>query len=1077
MKRSLFTLTIISAFLALYLIGCGGGDGVSTVTPNLPSNDGTATLAMEFVWPDTTELAAQLIPSTTSKINVIVTQNGTQYGQTVVVNPPVAPAKSVTSSIPAPVGAVQVEFRAVDSGGNLLTHRIKNLNVTSGTNNLGNVYLGVTIQGDPPQFVPQTVPVTPSDILFWGNNTSKVYSIMLNINGTNVGPLKVDPNAEVSYDFKDTSATGNVTVSLYDGPSGTGPSVASGTLNVQVPGGTSYSPTDRWGELSTGAYDAVNGWSFVTIDQLGNFFVAYFNPYDIFEDFIERNLIQKFNSEGIHQPVIFRHEGYIRQILGVTVDDAGKWLYVTCFDNNGLPQVYRFDAQAGGTPKTLEYYTDPVVVPAPNTRDFYGDYRTFWTAASEYPVTGQGLTIGYNTTTKLPQYLYVVDGATLAGTNTPLEGQAIGTIHRFNIENFDKTGNNASINWDEVGSGYPAPINIGKQDAGIPLNLIRPVDIAVSHDSGVLFVVGFGYNGLAAPYTYLVKTHNATTNPIRRFAVGAPGNIAQADLKFNPGSAERVLSSIELHTSPSVATTSHVYVVTADQYANNFVPLVNPMNIAAGTFRGEDVYIYNGSSWSLFVENAFTVPVAEDFLFYAGVAVQHTGYVPYLFGANFTNNALVGYENIFATQWTDSAVSAVIDNPPAPAIEDVVLGTPVTCTTWAGGVAPAANSFVIYPSLSIAVSPNNSENIIVGDYFHHISKFNKNASIYNDWRYPYDSFAIPFDVESPAGTEMYLSDAANCRVIRMGSGGTAEYKGQFGFPIFQPNPIITNARIMEFNTPLGVAVAPTGSKIYVVDRDRNPNADLFLVNGDGFALSDHRGFRGRVQEFASTAGLTGNGPLVATNTNQWFSSTRKAFFFPTGITVDKANDLYICDTGDGPQIGETGWTAPNGTGAAAGCVQRMGTDGVSKIIYTGSTNTFPTTLTKGVCADETGATLYVSDFMHRVLLYDLAHQSAVCTDQIGTTSGGGGVTNGEFQNPTGIHVDGSRYVYVCDSKVSPRVQKFNPSTSAKKSGGWVSTFGTGDTLLPYGVTTSTDGKKVYVGDRGQNRVRIYSANQ
>jgi len=1095
MKRSLITLTIISAFLALYLIGCGGGDGVSTISPVGTNSDGKGTISMEFVWPETSDLTAQLIPTNTSKINVIVTKDGTQVGTTEV-NPPVAPAKTVSASISAPLGNIQLEFRAVDAGGNLLSHRIKKLNFTSSPYSLGNVYLGVTIQGNPPVFVPQTIPVTPGDVLYWGNNTDKVYSIMLNINGTNVGPLKVDPNSEVSYDFKDTSISGDVAVSLYEGPSGTGPSVASSTLSVQVQGGTKYTAIDRWGELSTGSYDAVNGWSFVTVDSLGNFFVAFYNPYDVFNQQADRNLIQKFNSDGIHQPISFE-TSRIKQILGVTVDDQGKWLYVSCFEVGTtatvqVPNVFRFDAQAGGTPRTLEYgLVTPAVVNLLD-RNFYGNFATFTSTTlveNEYPVTGQGLAIGYNTTTKNPQYLYVVDGKT--PSDIAAAPYRIGRIHRFNIENFDKTGS-AAINWDEAGSGYPAAINIQKQDAGIELNRIRPVDIAVSHESGVLFVVGFGYDDTTEPVAiatggptsgaYVPIPHNATTNPIRRYAVGAPANIAQADLKFNPGSTPRVLSSIELHTSPSVATTSHVYVVTADQYAYTARP--NPLNISAGTFRGEDVYIYDGSSWSLFVADMFTVPVADDFSL-AGIAGGPTnlttGYVPYLIGANFTNTALVGYENIFASQWLDSAINAVIDTPPAPAYEcasDVAFYAgyvPANDMTAGVGLLPA-NSFVIYPSLSIAVSPNNSENVFVGDYFHHVSKYNKNATLANDWRLPYDSFAYPFDVESATGAEMLVSDAGNCRVIRMGSAGTSDYKGQFGFPVFQANPILVNARIMEFNAPLGVALGPSGS-VYVVDRDRNPNADLFLNNGDASVASDHRGFRGRVQEFASTAGTAGFGPSATVQTKQWFKSTRKDFFFPTGIAVDSGNDIYVCDTGDGPQVGETGWTNPNGTGSAMGCVQRMGTDGSSKILYTGSTNTFPTTLTKGVAIDQTGATLYVSDFMHRVLLYDLAHQSSTCTGQIGTTSGGGGVTDGEFQNPTGIHVDGSRYVYVCDSKVSPRVQKFNPSTSTKTSGGWVSTFGVGDTLLLYGVTTSTDGSRVYVGDRGQNRIRIYAAQK
>jgi hypothetical protein len=1127
MKRSLITLTIVSMFLALYLIGCGGGDGVSNIS-SIPSNpsDGTGSITFTVPWSSGTDISAQLIQDKVASVKMEV--KTTAYAS---LNPP----KSVevkkgdlkpTTISGIPAGDYLVDCQGLDASGNIVSRRVRKATVTAGKDTGLVAILGVSIING--AFSPSNIALAPGDDLYWGNEDfgkNKTYWVKFIINGkvTQLGPI-TEGNM-VNHQFLDSELTsgGNVNIELYEGTqtNPTGSVINQGTLQVGSPTGNSYEYKGRWGELSLNGYDANNGWSFITADTKGYFYVSFYNPEDVYFDlttttpYTDRNLIEKYDADGKHvRSVKFYTDGIIKKILGIEVDRDGRYLYVACFTAAtqvgtvlspirpyytvySSPAVLRYDAQAGGTPVSLGYKG--------GFDDAHVGADAPLSAAPDYPAVNahhdmaddiQGITIGYDPSTKNAKYLYVVDASTyltFTGAAVPEIYASIGTIHRadissnsnaptwdgdngwnsapviptafgynsVNYHNFDPINNpTAEIKWTGIPTNLMGPYNLATEldmtlanpvATTLFANLKHPTEIAITADSNVLYLLND-------------KPHDTSTNLIKRYDAISGNDINHSDLTY-PGPT--FLSGIATNTSPSVAgsggTGSDVFVVTAS---------------TAGR-RAESVFRYNGAVWSPWISSRFTRPLALDC---QDKTTATQPYVPYLYGLNFANADItdtltpgVGYTA--GTGYKDSNLTAVIDLPPAAAVNMLKPSCNGAALNVAvNGPIGANGDYGLLPrsfkNNSIAVVPTSDGYVLVGDYFHHISKWNNNASLFDDWRMPQDSFAIAFDLDKDASGNIYLSDAGNCRVLKFNQA--YQYLGQWGLPVYSGftlgsflvgDSVLNLATTYELNTPLGIGIDQKSGQIYVVDRDRNGLDAWFVGNGNGLVGT---GLRGRVQQFASNVGTKGNGPIAAVNTQQWWGSSARQFCFATGMAVDAEGDLYIADTGDGPNPGEG---VGNGNGLLEDVVQKMTNTGQGRFQFTGAPpndiGLHPPMLVKDVIVDDTNNIVYVSDRWNSVIKYNKT--SPVSTGWVGTTrTAGGSHQDGEFNIPSGVALDKDKYLYVVDTR-NARVQKF-----AIKGDGYVTNWDSGQLRHPWGIVVSATNSNVFVTDRVHNRVVEYA---
>ncbi len=84
-----------------------------------------------------------------------------------------------------------------------------------------------------------------------------------------------------------------------------------------------------------------------------------------------------------------------------------------------------------------------------------------------------------------------------------------------------------------------------------------------------------------------------------------------------------------------------------------------------------------------------------------------------------------------------------------------------------------------------------------------------------------------------------------------------------------------------------------------------------------------------------------------------------------------------------------------------------------------------------------------------------------------------GALNGQtFNHPSGIAVNGTGYVYVCDTN-NNRIQVFTPTGQYSSSWG-LSGSGNGQLSSPFGIAINATGA-VYIADSGNQRVQVFSS--
>jgi sugar lactone lactonase YvrE len=271
----------------------------------------------------------------------------------------------------------------------------------------------------------------------------------------------------------------------------------------------------------------------------------------------------------------------------------------------------------------------------------------------------------------------------------------------------------------------------------------------------------------------------------------------------------------------------------------------------------------------------------------------------------------------------------------------------------------------------------------------------------------------PFGVAVDSSGNPYLADTTNNRVRKVGASGTISTLAGNGAPSYSGD---NGAAIFAgLNSPTGVAVDNTGN-LYIADKINNrirrvgTSGNITTVAGNG------------------TVGYAGDGGLA----------TSAELYYPTGVAVDSAGNLYIADY-DNNRIRKVNTSGIITTVAGNGLAGYNCGNGVATSV--GLHNPY------GVAVDG-GGNLYIADYGNQCIrkVNGAGNIATVAGNGIASYGGDGGpATSAELNYPTGVAVDSAGNLYIADY-VNNRVRK-------------VDSFGT--------ITTfAGNGKAGFSGDGG-----------
>ena len=294
-------------------------------------------------------------------------------------------------------------------------------------------------------------------------------------------------------------------------------------------------------------------------------------------------------------------------------------------------------------------------------------------------------------------------------------------------------------------------------------------------------------------------------------------------------------------------------------------------------------------------------------------------------------------------------------------------------------------------------------------------------------------FNGPSNVAVDSSGNVYVADQSNYRIRKISSAGVVT--------TFAGSSVGSNdgtGTAAKFNSPTGVAVDSSGN-IYVADQS---NYRIRKISSAGV-----------VTTFA--------GSSVGSNDG---TGTAAKFDFPRGVAVDSSGYVYVADTNN-HRIRKISPAMEVTTFAGSSSGDDDGTGNAAKFNNPND-----------VAVDSSGY-VYVADTSnHRIRKISPA---SVVSTFAGSSSGDDDGTGNaaKFNNPNGVAVDSSGYVYVADTR-NHRIRKIDPA-------GVVSTFagsssGDDDGALadaqfnnPRGVAVDSSGN-VYVADTNNNRIRKIS---
>jgi mucin-19 len=345
---------------------------------------------------------------------------------------------------------------------------------------------------------------------------------------------------------------------------------------------------------------------------------------------------------------------------------------------------------------------------------------------------------------------------------------------------------------------------------------------------------------------------------------------------------------------------------------------------------------------------------------------------------------------------------------------------------------------------------------------------------------------------SLSGSNIYVADTGNNR-IRMVVPGTSSTVSQAmvttlaGSTQGSANGQGISA---QFYSPQGVAVDSAGS-VYVADSynnrirkiDRNSNVTTLAGSTMGFSNA-----QGTAAQFLPPSGVAVDSAGIvyvadwqmnkirkidrSSNVTTFAGSTQgsangqgtaASFFFPTGVAVDSAGNVYVADSYNNVirKIDRSSNVTTLAGSGIVGCNNGQGT---------AAQFNFP----NGVAVDSAGV-VYVSDSAnYRIRKIDInSNVTTLAGSTVGCNDGQG--TAAQFSQPFGLTVDSAGIVYVADWQIN-RIRKIDINsnvTTLAGSGAQGFQDGTASSAKfnqPRGITVDSAGI-IYVADTGNHQIR------
>jgi sugar lactone lactonase YvrE len=308
----------------------------------------------------------------------------------------------------------------------------------------------------------------------------------------------------------------------------------------------------------------------------------------------------------------------------------------------------------------------------------------------------------------------------------------------------------------------------------------------------------------------------------------------------------------------------------------------------------------------------------------------------------------------------------------------------------------------------------------------------------------------PYSIAVDGAGNLYIADGGNARVHKVTPGGTITTVAGNGTPGYNGDNI--PATSAELYDPAGVAVDGAGS-LYIADLGNNrirkvtPDGTITTVAGNGY--ESQSGFGGY------------NGDNIP--------ATSAELFWPEGVAVDGAGNLYIADTTNSRIRKVT-------PGGIITTVAGNGTPG-----YNG--DNIPATSAElsspySIAVDGAG-NLYIADSLN-VRIRKVTPGGTITTVAGNGTVGYNGdniaATSAELQFPWGVAVDGVGNLYIGDSPA--RIRKVTLDGTITTVAGNGTQGYNGDNIaattaeLYYPASVALDGAgSLYIADGNNNRIR------
>ncbi len=469
--------------------------------------------------------------------------------------------------------------------------------------------------------------------------------------------------------------------------------------------------------------------------------------------------------------------------------------------------------------------------------------------------------------------------------------------------------------------------------------------------------------------------------------------------------------------------------------------------------------------------------------------------------ANIEGVAVDAQGNVYATDYVNNIVVRVSPNR----VLTVVAGNGIRAFSGDGGPATSASLHIptgvavdLAGNLYIADSSNNRIRKVSSGTITTVAGNGTQGFSGDGGPATSASLYYPTGVVVDSAGNLYIADSSNNRIRKVSSGtittvagnGTQGFSGDGGpatsASLYYPDGVAvdlagnlyiadsSNNRIRKVSSGTITTVAGNGTQGFSGDGGPATSASLYYPDGvsvdsaGNLYIADTRNCRIRKVSGGTITTFAGN-------ENWGFSGdggpAASAWLYdPHGVAVDSAGNLYIADTSNNRIRKVSGGTITTVAGNGA---YRFSGDG-------GAATSASLNLPYGVAVDSAG-NLYIADFgNNRIRQVSGGTITTMAGDGNASFSGDGGpATSASLKWPEGVAVDSAGNLYIADFE-NDRIRKVSGGTITTVAGNGIGRF-SGDggpatsasLLTPSAVAVDSTGN-LYIADASNRRIRKVS---